>query len=289
MKEPGFNDPRLTPPPGTGQAFQVRASVVALRASPEPDGEQVTQALAGESAFVFAEQEGFGAVQLEQDRYTGWADMAGLAAPVLEMTHKVRALRTYAYSQPHLKSAPHGLLSMGAMLRVEDRAPPFVRCARAGWVFEAHLAGLDQYEDDPAAVAARFEGAPYLWGGCESLGLDCTGLTRAAFAACGVRLPRDSDMQFAWCGDAVTDWQQPGVLRRGDLVFWKGHVGILEDADTLIHANASHMAVAREPLDMAIARIMPLFGEPLGVRRIDFASMRGQPPDWLSYSASEQD
>ena len=112
-----------------------------------------------------------------------------------------------------------------------------------------------------------------------------TGLTQQAFEAVGVILPRDSDMQFAWTGDDIPDWRAPNALRRGDLVFWKGHVGIMTDADHLLHANAWHMAVAVEPLESAITRIANYYAEPIGARRIDISSKRGRTPDWLSASA----
>ncbi len=113
------------------------------------------------------------------------------------------------------------------------------------------------------------------------MGIDCTGLVQQAFGACGVAVPRDSDMQGAWAGAAIGDWAVPGKLRRGDLVFWGGHVGIMLDSDTLLHANAHHMAVAAEPLAQAIERIAETYGEPIGARRIDLEMQTGRKPDWL--------
>ncbi|WP_300390223.1 NlpC/P60 family protein [Henriciella sp.] len=279
---PEFNDPRLTAPANlSGVPMQVSAGVAAVRDAPEADAELATQALHGETLKVFEEQGGFARVQLDRDRYVGWAPVDALSAPVLRATHKITALRTYAYSEPHLKSAPRFMLSMGSLLPVTGEDGKFVRVDRAGWVPVQHVAPVDRLETDPAAVAERFLHAPYLWGGCESLGLDCTGLTRAAFLACGVILPRDSDMQFAWSGQAIEDWKTPGALQRGDLVFWKGHVGIMLDAEMFLHSNAHHMAVAKEPLAGAIERIAKIYGEPIGARRIDVSSMKGVEPDWL--------
>jgi len=277
---PTFDDPRLTPPEGTATPMQVTAGVVAIRAAPTPDSEMVTQALHGETLRAYAEEGEFCEVQLDRDRYVGWALTEALSSPVLAATHRVSALRTYVYSEPALKSAPRYLVSLGAPVVAEEQEGQWVGCARAGWIHETHLAGLDHVENDQAGVAVRFLGTPYLWGGRESLGLDCTGLTVAAFGACGVTLPRDSDMQFGWCGTPVDDWQSPGALRRGDLVFWKGHVGIMLDETRILHANAHHMAVAAEPLDGAIRRIARLYGPPTGARRIDLAAARRTAPDW---------
>ncbi|MEL7452786.1 MAG: peptidoglycan endopeptidase, partial [Pseudomonadota bacterium] len=96
---------------------------------------------------------------------------------------------------------------------------------------------------------------------------------------CGVALPRDSDMQFAWSGEAIEGWNEPEALQRNDLVFWKGHVGIMLNPDTILHANAHHMAVAYEPLAEAIERIAPLYGQPIGAKRV--AIDPSARPEWL--------
>lgn len=283
---PEFDDPRLTVPAdfadARGRPFQVSAGVVAVRRAPAPDAEMVTQALHGETLRVFVEQDEFALVQLDRDRYVGWALVEALSAPPVVATHSVVALRTYAYSEPNLKSAPTMLISLGARVSAEGEAEKgFLSCARAGWVHAAHLQTAEApLPDDPAGVAEGFLGAPYLWGGRESLGLDCTGLTVAAFGACGAVLPRDSDMQFAWSGAPIDDWQRPDALRRSDLVFWEGHVGIMLDAERFLHANAHHMAVAVEPLAGAVERIARLYGKPIGACRIDLATAR-RTPAWL--------
>ena len=280
---PDFFDPRLTPPRrGRGLRMQVSAGIAALRGTPRHDAEMVTQALHGETVTLFGEEGEFGLVQMERDRYVGWTLMDALSAPVSEPTHWVSALRTYAYSEPHLKSAPYGLISMGSAVTVTGEENGFFRTTRGGWLTSGHVQPVLTHFDDPAEVALRFLHSPYLWGGCESLGLDCTGLTRAAFLVCGIILPRDSDMQFAWSGEAVEDWNAPGALQRNDLVFWKGHVGIMLDDKTLLHANGHHMAVAKEPLLMAIPRIAKEYGEPKGARRIDISKERERTPDWLA-------
>ncbi len=160
------------------------------------------------------------------------------------------ALRTYVFADPSIKARASGPLSMNALVRVEAREGRFAKLEGEGWVVEDLLSPIGQFEIDPADVAVRYLGAPYLWGGRESLGLDCSGLIQQALYACGRACPRDTDQQQA-LGEPV---EQP-ALWRNDLVFWRGHVGIMLDAHTLLHANAHHMMVAQEPLAEAIARI----------------------------------
>ncbi len=280
---PAFDDPRLARPSGTAVAYQVTAGVAAVRDAPAPDALLVTQALHGEIVNVFQEQGEFGLCQLPRDRYTGWVLMEALSAPVLTVTHKVSALRTYCQSEPDLKAAPRFMLCLGARLvatgRVEGKWAEF---ERAGWVHARHIMAVDQLEDDPVTIAERYLHTPYLWGGRESLGLDCSGLCQQVFEAAGVMLPRDSDMQAAWAGLPIENWDVPGALRRGDIVFWEGHSGLMRDPETLLHANAWHMAVASEVLVDAIERIAPIYGPPIGARRIDVALARGEMPPWLA-------
>ncbi len=238
--------------------YQVTAGVAALRRTPEADGAMDTQVLGGESVVVEQEKDGWGYVTAELDGYKGWVEMDALAAPVLIPTHRVSALRTYVFSEPDLKSAPRFLLSLNAKIAAGRRESRFVEAQRMGWVFTGHLAALDEREPDFVAVAERFIGTPYLWGGKESLGLDCSGLVQTAFEAAGVRVPRDSGPQEAWAKAnwmAVETGETAEGLERGDLVFWPGHVGVMRDAVHLLHANAHHMECVSEPAATAFKRI----------------------------------
>jgi len=238
--------------------YQVTVGVAAIRSEPDDDAMQVSQLLAGEVFHVEREQNGWGEGVSRHDGYRGWVAMEALSAPVLIPTHTVSVLRTYVFSEPDLKSAPRFLISMNAKVSAGARSGKFVEAQRLGWVFESHLAPLGAHEDDHAAVAERFVGTPYQWGGKESLGLDCSGLVQTALERCGVLVPRDSGDQEAWAGahwDEVDIDEELGGLQRGDLMFWPGHVGILTSPDTIIHANAFHMLTVAEPVSRAVMRI----------------------------------
>lgn len=250
--------------------YQVSAGVAPLRAVPEPDGEQLSQALHGDVIDIYEERGGFGWGQMQSDGYVGWFDMAALSAPVLPTTHKIKVLRTYAFSGPSARAAPHFLLSLGAQVTLgSERENGFVAVERAGWIYAAHLAPLAEQAEDPVAIAEQFLHAPYQWGGVESLGIDCSGLIQTAFKAAGIVLPRDSYMQRE-IGRAIAFDHSLQGLERGDIVCWKGHVAVMTDPTHILHANGYHMAVAHEPLAAAVDRIGASYGAILAIRRLDY-------------------
>jgi cell wall-associated NlpC family hydrolase len=281
---PAF-DPRLTPARADLAAKELEGKVTAarfveghpyeviepqtgLRATPAPDAPLLTEALKGERVAVYdTNAEGWAWGQLAADGYVGWLSANALAPIGPAATHKVTALRTFAFPGPSTKLPPLEALPLGARLaiaRVEDRLA--VTCA-GSYVPVPHLTPVDAVEPDFVAVAERFVGVPYLWGGKTALGIDCSGLVQVALTAAGIACPRDSDMQEQALGIPVPGLEQ-GALQRGDLMFWKGHVAIASDDATLIHGNAFHMAVAIEPVGEAVARIRAAGSEVTSVRRI---------------------
>ncbi len=251
------------------EPFQVSAGVAPVRKAPEDDAEMLTQARFGEAVAVYAEVDGWARARLATDGYCGYVAMEALSAPVDPPSMRVTALRTYVFSEPSVKSAPRFLISRGApvpLTGVDENG--FVEAPRAGWVWPAHLGELNDHAPDWVAVAETFLGAPYLWGGKESLGCDCSGLIQVALEAAGHRAPRDSDMQERALGQHRPTDDLSG-LRRGDLIFWKGHVGVMLDAERVLHANAHHMGVAVEPITQAVDRIAKAAGPVTSIKRLD--------------------
>jgi cell wall-associated NlpC family hydrolase len=231
-----------------GTAKQVTAPVAALRRSPADGAMQDSQLLYGDIFSIYEEKNGWAWGQAEADDYVGYVPADAFDAPQA-VTHRLTALRSFVYRAADIKSRPLMALSFGAQLSVVGEKAGFATLAHGGFIYAAHMAAIDMYETDAVAVARLFIGAPYLWGGREATGLDCSALVQAALMACGQACPRDSDMQEAVLGQAVEAPQY------GDIVFWKGHVGFISGDNLLLHANAHHMAVAEEPFNAACARI----------------------------------
>jgi cell wall-associated NlpC family hydrolase len=237
----------------------------AIRRAPDAASEQMDQLLFGELFDVIEEEAGgFVWGQARRDGYVGFVEAAALAAAGPAPTHRISALRTYAFAEPSIKTRACGPYSLGGLVTVEAVEERLAKVAGAGWMAVEHLSPIGVFARDPAAVARRYLGAPYLWGGRESLGLDCSGLVQQALLACGLACPRDADLQQG-LGRGI----DRADFARGDLVFWKGHVAIGLDGAQILHANAHHMAVAVEPLDAAIERIKAAgSGEPTAFRRV---------------------
>ena len=246
--------------------MQVIEASAPVRRAPRGDAPLDTEALLGESLKVYDEAEGWAWAQLDRDLYVGYLPLAALGA-CASPTHKVTAVRTHAYPGPSIKLSPRMALSLGARLTVVRRDGDFAVTEDGLHLWARHLAELGSRVPDFVAVAERFLETPYLWGGRTSEGIDCSGLVQTALAAAGIAAPRDSDMLEASLGAPVSIDR---ALTRGDLVFGRGHVGIIRDAATLLHANGWHMKVVSEKLAAARARIAASGGgEITSVRRLE--------------------
>jgi cell wall-associated NlpC family hydrolase len=252
----------------TGEDFEIADALAPMRSGPSSDAELSTQALKGERVTIYDRNgEGFAWGQLNSDGYVGWLPVSALAKPAAAPTHKITSLRTFAFPGPSIKLPPVDTLVMGAMINVVREEGPFV-VTRDGWYLPLqHVGSIEHHEEDFVAVAERFAGTPYLWGGKSSFGIDCSGLVQVSLNAAGTACPRDSDMQQDGLGRAL-DPAKPGKLQRGDLIFWKGHVAIARDADTIVHANAHHMATVIENTSDAIARIKAAGSDITAIKRL---------------------
>lgn len=249
-----------------GVVMEVKEGVVDMRREPRPDSPIDTQALYGERVTVYDEEEGWAWAQLAGDGYVGWIAANALWSELSAPTHRVCVPRTFVYPAASIKQPPLLAAPLAAEVSIVEERDSFLVTRDRGFIWRAHLTPLDAPADDFVAVAETLIGAPYLWGGKSSIGVDCSGLVQIALAAAGQKAPRDSDMQEAQLGRPI---ELGAPLMRGDLVFWKGHVGVMRDGATLLHANGTHMLVSSEPLERVRARNLEAgAGDITGVRRL---------------------
>ncbi|MFU8822616.1 C40 family peptidase [Yoonia sp.] len=269
-----MTDRRLTPANGRVAALHLAGQVAAdkyLAGVPmmltcpvsdlcaAPAGARDRQVLLGAVVTVFEDRAGWSFVQMA-DGYVGYVASDRLGQ-VRDTTHMVGTAATHAYLAEDFKSPDVMSLPFGARVTVLDERAKFFETS-LGFIPKKHLRPLDRPFTDPATVAQLHFGVPYLWGGNSTRGIDCSGLVAAALNACSIASPADSDLQCAGLGADFT-----GTARRGDLIFWRGHVAMMVDEATLIHANAHHMATAYEPLEAATLRITAQQGGPVTARR----------------------
>lgn len=250
-----------------GEARVIAAPVLSLHREPRFDARIDTQGLLGERVRVFETREGWAWLQLEKDGYVGYAALDDLAAPASPPTHRVAVPSTFMFPAPDIKAQPVVTVTLNAEVTVLREDERFAHLANGRFIIARHLKPLGEFEADFVAVAEAFRHVPYLWGGKSVLGLDCSGLVQLSLQAAGRISPRDSDMQENGLGHALPLGDFAG-LKRGDLIFWDGHVGIMADARQLLHANGHFMQVTLEPLADAVERIARRYGKMTAIKRL---------------------
>ena len=222
-------------------------NIANLYRSPDANQALETQLLYGEPVDVLETQGEWSWVQSARDGYVGYLHssevkiLKGDTSP----THRVSNVGAFVYKTANYKDTPMMTLSYGSLVRVIAEKDNMAEISTGGFVPLSLLATIDFYSEEPVAEAFRFLGVPYLWGGRNSTGVDCSSLVQLVLQSCNIKCPRDHDLQEKYLGKPV----DRDKVQSGDLVFFRGHVGLMVDDATMIHANDRAMAVSIDDLD----------------------------------------
>jgi cell wall-associated NlpC family hydrolase len=271
-----FLDATGAPVANIGTKAAIGVAFTELRAKPDRSGGIDTQLIFGETVTVQDIREGWAWVQADRDQYVGWLEETTLIHEPEPATHLVCVPRTFFYPEPDLKLPHKGMRSMGSALRIVDqvqvRGTDYAITANGEAIIARHIRPIEAHDSDYVSAASSLMRTPYLWAGTSAFGIDCSGLVKLAMFMCGQFVLRDSDMQAASAGTEIDAGDGFENIQRGDLIFWRGHVGICEGRNAegqhmLLHANGHSMDVTSEPLLEAVERIAYLYEQPTGIRR----------------------
>lgn len=243
------------------QSFSLSASRTAIRSRDDHGSVAVSELLHGERFEAIDIAGGWAWGYSAHDHYVGYVPVALLCEP-FQATHVVTTPAALVFAQADIKSPEMTRLPMGSRV-AGDIDGAFLKLSE-GFIHLRHLAPAASAASDPVALAERLTGAPYLWGGRSSDGLDCSGLIQLCLSLCGINAPRDTDQQMAALGAEIGADE---ALQRGDIIFFPGHVGFMTDSENLIHANAHWMQVTTEPLGDVVARMTDSHAQPVLARK----------------------
>ena len=217
-----------------------------------------TQLLYGEECDVFETKNGWSWIQSRRDNYVGYTPTINLTRKIYKPNSKVISLRTVIYTKPDIKSVTKGYLSFNSLVEVIKIKGKYSLIKNLGWCPSLDLVKIKSSKFNHIDLSKQYLDTPYLWGGRDSMGIDCSGLIQNLHQINNRPFPRDTDMQEIFVTNEV---KYEKDLKAGDLVFWKGHVAMMIDNSNIIHANAFHMKTAIEPLSTAKKRILKSNGK----------------------------
>ncbi len=257
-----------------GELYHINGPIADLRPEPDLDAGIDTQLLFGDEVRLFDATSGWAWLQSVRDDYVGYTPKKLIRKTTKRTrphSHKISVSRSFRYPRSDMKAPAIDCLSLGSGMTVvgetETRGTRYSELHDGSYVISRHLNPIDAFVDDYVSAAEMLLQSPYLWGGNSAFGIDCSGLVQLSMRMAGKQVMRDTDMQEKSIGEELGFAAMDGGLQRGDLIFWKGHVGIMCDAETVIHANGHTMNVATERLEDAIERIGYLYGFPTTLRR----------------------
>jgi len=238
--------------------LQIIKQSAPIMIKPNKNSETKSEALFGESFLILNIKNNWVYGKLKTDNYLGWIKISDLGS-MPKLTHKIKVIRTIAFSKPNIKSYPIKYLPLGSLISSRSYNDIWVeikysntKVEQRGYVFKKHIESINYVNIDWVNTAELLIGTPYKWGGRDSMGLDCSALVQLCLSTANIPFPRDTKDQYKYKSKEVKDFNS---IKRGNLIFWPGHVAIVQNSNNLIHANAFHMNVISETIAVATKRI----------------------------------
>ncbi len=222
-----------------------------MKSKPNETSSLETECLFGETIEILDEYFDWVYCRLITDNYYGWVKKGNLGR-IKTATHRVINKRTFIYKEENAKSEIFLYVPLGSNLSINKVKSDWAEVlfllnnnSKFGYVPIKHIVKINHKIMDWVSIAQQLEGTPYRWGGRDTLGIDCSALLQLSYQTYNQNIPRNTSEQVALDKEQVNDIKN---LKRGCVVFWKGHTGIMIDNLNCIHANAYHMKTITEPL-----------------------------------------
>jgi len=238
--------------------LQIAKPSTSMMSKPNGKSNLKSEALFGESFLILEIHSHWAFGKLQTDNYLGWIKLSNLGS-MPRATHRIKALRTIMFSKPDIKSHPISYLPLGSLISITSHDQLWaeviydnIKRSKKGYVYKKHIQYKSIVNQDWISTAELLIGTPYKWGGRNSISLDCSALVQLSLATANIKFPRDTKDQSMFVSKEIKNIKN---IKRGNLIYWPGHVAIAQNSKNIIHANAHHMMVTEEEIEMASKRI----------------------------------
>ncbi len=228
----------------------LNSPVANINSKPSEKSEITSQILYGEKFKILSKKNGWLKIKTNFDNYVGFIKKSKFNKN-FKPTNKICKLKSKIFKKINNKFVPtNNFLYFASGISIKNFNKDYVEFERNKWIKKKDIKKIDHYEKNYIKIVKLFLGSKYLWGGKTSIGIDCSALIQIYFYYNRVFFPRDTKDQIKFCKK-----KSKKKLYRGDIIFWKGHVGMCIDRSKFIHAYGPKKKVLIMPTSFTIRLI----------------------------------